>query len=258
MKKSLLIISFILLLFGCTNKNTIDDKTIVVGASPSPHKEILEQTRNYIESKGYELKIVEYDDYILPNKGVETGELDANYFQHEPYLVNYNEKNNANLISILKVHYEPLGIYSGKKSTLDDVYDIAIPNDETNRARALLLLHKNNLITLDKEDENVTSNNIIDYKGHNIIEVEAASIPAQKTDLLVCNGNYALSAKITDRLIVKEDENSLASKYKNIIAIKEENKDKEAIKILIEALKQENIKTFIETNYKNTIVYSLE
>lgn len=253
---------FTLTLASCS-KNRIDDKKIVVGASANPHAKILEQARDYIEAKGYELEIKIYDDYVVPNLALEDGELDANFFQHQPYLDNFNKQNNTHLISVLKVHYEPLGIYAGKIKSLDALKEgdkVAIPNDTTNRGRALLLLAAAGLITVDESKglepdiKDITSNPL----KLNIIAFEAASIPAQlsEVEIAVINGNYAESAHINhDQLLIQENKESVtATTYGNIVAVKEGNEEYEAIKILIEALSRDNIREYINNNYQGTVI----
>lgn len=263
--KSLLFITICivsLVLTSCA-KNKIDDKKIIVGASANPHAKILEEARSYIESKGYELEIKIYDDYVVPNIALEDGELDANFFQHKPYLDNFNKQNNTHLVSVLQVHYEPLGIYAGKASSLDNLQNgakVAIPNDTTNRARALLLLAAKGLISVNESkgleiDINDITSNPLNLE---IIPFEAASIPAQlsEVEIAVINGNYAESAKIAhDKLLAQEDKESVAATtYGNIIAVKEGNEEAEAIKVLIEALSQDSIRQYINDNYQGTVI----
>lgn len=266
MKKIYVVLFFIVLslgLSGCSAKNSIDDKTIIVGASVSPHAEILEQTREYIESKGYKLKIVEYTDYVQPNVGVNDGSLDANFFQHLPYLNQYNIDNKTSLVSAYEVHFEPLAIYQGKSKTIQvsDGASIGVPNDTTNEARALLLLDSLGLIEIDKtKGLKVTKLDIINNpKNLKIIELEAAIIPTKlpDLDLAVINGNVALTAGIIDKQIpfTQEKKDSEAAKtYANVICVKEGNEDKEAIKILIEALKSQKIIDFINENYQGLVI----
>ncbi|MGI6767884.1 MAG: MetQ/NlpA family ABC transporter substrate-binding protein [Bacilli bacterium] len=265
MKKFVCLCFCVLFLFvfsGCVSKNSIDDKNIVVAASQTPHAEILEQTRAFIESKGYTLEIRVFNDYVVPNEVTASGEVDANFFQHLPYLEDYNKNNKTNLVSVLKVHYEPLGLYQGKRTSLDDLENakIAIANDNSNGARGLLLLQEKNIIVLDQsKGTNVTVNDIIE-NPHNvkIVELEAAVIPSQLSDVdyAIINGNYALEAAIPKaKLLASEEAGSLAAQtYANIIAVKAEYKDKEAIKILIEALNQENIVKFINDTYQGVVV----
>ncbi|NLH54908.1 MAG: metal ABC transporter substrate-binding protein [Acholeplasmataceae bacterium] len=251
-----------LLLSGCAEKNSIDDKRIVVAASQTPHAEILEQARAYIESKGYEFEIRVFSDYVLPNEATMSGEIDANFFQHLPYLEDYNKNNKTNLVSVLKVHYEPLGLYQGRRKSLDDLQNakIAIANDNSNGARGLLLLQEQNIIKLDEsKGVNVSVGDVVENPYNvEIIELEAAVIPSQLADVdfAVINGNYALEAQVPQsKLLASEKSDSLAAQtYANIIAVRAENKDKEAIKVLVEALSQPNIAEFINDNYLGAVV----
>lgn len=247
---------------GCGARGT-DEKTIRIGASPSPHAEILNQVKAEVEAKGYKLEIVEYNDYVIPNTAVQSGELDANFFQHKPYLENFNKNNNTTIISVANIHFEPLGIYSSKVTKLDDIKDgakIGVPNDATNEARALLLLEAQGFITLKKgAGINATINDIeTNVKGLQIIEIEAAQLPRslQDLDAAVINGNYAISGglKVTDALAVEDSASVAAETYANIIAVKDGNQDSEKIKVLIEALKSETVRKYIEENYGGAVV----
>ncbi len=252
------------ILFGCVSKNSIDDKNIVIAASQTPHSEILEQTREYLENKGYTLEIRVFNDYVIPNEATVSGEVDANFFQHLPYLNDYNKNNHTDLVSVLRVHYEPLGLYQGRRNSLNNLENakIAIANDNSNGARGLLLLELQNIITLDSsKGANVTVNDIIANPYNiKIVELEAAVIPSQLSDVdfAVINGNYALEANIPNsKLLASEESDSLgAETYANIIAVKAENKDKEAIKVLIEALKQKNISEYILNTYNGVVIPS--
>lgn len=263
MKKVLVIVilSLTFLLTSC-ERNTIDDLILVVGASSSPHAEILEQAREYIESQGYTLKIRVFSDYAKQNPVTQSGEVDANFFQHLPYLTDFNNKNKADLVSVLKVHFEPLGLYQGKRTSLNDLENakIGIANDTSNGARGLLLLEAAGIIKLDKEKGlNVTKADIVE-NVHNvqIIELEAVVIPAQLVDLDfgVINGNYALEAKVLASSILAQEEKDSASAdlYANIIVVKKGNEEKAAIKILIEALKQPHIAKYIEETYQGVVI----
>lgn len=255
---------FTVVLNGCSKGNSIDDKVIVIAASPTPHAQILEQTRVYIESKGYKLEIKEFSDYVIPNNVTESGEVDANFFQHEPYLIDFNENNKTSLTSVFKVHFEPLGLYQGKRTSLENLENakIGIANDTSNGARGLLLLAAHDIIELDPlKGVNVTVNDIISNPYNiEIVELEAAAIPANLPDLdfAVINGNYALNSKINKtKLLASEDSSSIgAITYANIVAVKEGNENKEAIKILIEALSQKNIIEFIYKTYNGVVVPS--
>lgn len=264
MKKGLLVLVFglLVLLVGCGPKNTIEDTNIVVAASSTPHALILEQARAYIESEGYTLEIRTFNDYVIPNTITQDGEVDANFFQHLPYLLNFNDKNNTQLASVLAVHFEPLGIYAGKKSTLETLENakIGIANDASNGARGLLLLAANNIITVDStKGLNITVNDITENPYNvEIVELEAAAIPAALADLDfgIINGNYALSSNIdSTKLLASEDANSLAaSTFANIIVVKEGNEDADAIQVLIAALSQENIQTYIIETFGHLVV----
>lgn len=263
MKKIIIIILIVTtLLSGCAKKNSIEDKNIIVAASSTPHALILRQAKDYIEKKGYNLVIKPINDYVIPNTITQSGEVDANFFQHLPYLNDFNSKNNTNLVSVHKVHFEPLGIYSKNKLNFNDINNskIGIPNDTSNGARALLLLEKANLIDLNKSKGlNVTKHDIISNPYNiEILELEAAAIPVSLEDLDfgVINGNYALSSNIeTDKLLLSEDINSIAAlEYANIIAVHEENVNSEAIKILVEALKQDNIFEYIQSEFNSLVI----
>lgn len=241
-----------------------NEKVIKIAASPTPHAEILEQVKDDLKDLGYELEIVEYQDYIQPNEVVESGEFDANFFQHQPYLDDYNKENGTSLVSVAKIHFEPLGIYPGKSDSLDDIKKgttIAIPNDTTNEARALLLLEANGLIKL-KDDAGLsaTVNDILENKYEiDFEELEAAQISrvADEFDFVVLNGNYALDAgfSVANDALAKEEESSDAAlAYANIIAVKAGNEDSEKIKALISVLTSYDIKEYINSTYDGAVV----
>ncbi len=240
-----------------------DDKTIKVGATPAPHAEILEQIKDILAEQGYTLEIVEFDDYILPNTALENGELDANYFQHISYLNSFNEEYSTNLASAAAIHYEPFGIYAGKTDSLDALADgakIAVPNDTTNEARALLLLEQEGLIKL-KEGAGLTAtkDDILENpKNLDIIETKAELLTAtlQDVDVAVINGNYAIDAglKIADALAVEAADGAAADAYGNIIAVKAGNENDPKIQALVEALKSEAVKEYIEATYNGAVV----
>ena len=204
-----------------------DDKTIRVGASPSPHAEILAVAKDVLADQGYTLEIVEFNDYIIPNTSVESGELDANYFQHIPYLNSFNEENGTHLVSVLNVHYEPLGIYAGKTSSLAELQDgatIAIPNDTTNEARALLLLEANGLITL-REGAGLNATVLdIESNPHNydIQELVAEQVPLAlpDVDIAVINGNYALTNELGEALVYESADYDAAETCLNVLVVK--------------------------------------
>lgn len=253
-------------LSGCgstSSSSSSSDKTIKVGASPTPHAEILSQVKDKLAENGYTLEIVEYNDYIQPNTALSSGELDANYFQHVTYLKNYNQENGTNLVSAASIHFEPMRIYAGKTKSITDLADgatISVPNDTTNEARALLLLQQEGLIKL-KEGvgTNATKIDIAENpKNLQINEVEAAQVPrtVNDVDLVVVNCNYALSAGLdtNDSLAVESDSGEAAQSYANVIAVKEGNENSEKIKALVDALKSEDVKKYIEEHYKGAVV----
>lgn len=248
-------------LTGCGSKAT-DDKTIKVAASAVPHAELLEQAKPILAEQGYTLEIVIFDDYVQPNNVVESGEFDANYFQHIPYLESFVEKG-FHLVNAGGIHYEPFGLYPGKESDLSNIESatIAVPNDTTNEARALLLLQDNGFITL-KEGAGLTAtvNDIID-NPHNleIVELESAQIPRTLSEVSfgILNGNYAMEAGLTvseDALLYESNESEAAATYVNVIAVKEGNENSDKIKALVAALKSDTIKQYILDNYKGGVI----
>ena len=206
-----------------------EDNVITVGASPSPHAEILNAVADELKSEGYELKVVEYNDYVQPNVALDAGDLDANYFQHLPYLENYNDENGTDLVSAGAIHFEPMGLYAGKSSDINNVPDgakIAVPSDATNEARALLLLQDQGVIKLKDGVGLEATANDIEENPHNIqlVEVEAAAVPRslEDSDFAVINGNYALSAGLdTSATLASESADSEAAQtYANIVAVR--------------------------------------
>lgn len=241
-----------------------DTEVITIAASPTPHAEILQKAKELLKDKGYDLQITEFEDYVQPNEVVESGEYDANYMQHLPYLESFNEEKGTHLVSVGKIHYEPFGIYPGTKKSLDEIADgdhIAIPNDTTNEARALLLLQDNGIIKL-KEDAGLTATvNDIEENPHNIKfdELEAAQIArvVDEDAFVVLNGNYALEAGYSvarDSLAYETSDSEAAKTYVNIIAVKEGNEDNEGIKALVEVLKSDEIKDFINEKYDGAVI----
>ncbi len=238
-------------------------KKIVVGASPAPHAEILRAAKDVLAKKGYELEILEYVDYIQPNLALESEDLDANYFQHLPYLESFNEENGTKLVSAAAIHYEPFGIYAGKVSSLEELADgatVAVPNDTSNEARALLLLEAQGLIKLKEgADLTVTRNDIVENpKNLDIKEMEAAQIPrvVEDVDIAVINGNYAIDAgfKVSEALAVEDSESIAATTYGNVIAVREGHDKDENIVALVEALTSDEVKAFMETTYEGAVV----
>ena len=248
---------------GTDNKAGSSDKTIVVGAGVTPHAEILRAVEKNLKEKGYNLKVVEYNDYIIPNTALEGGELDANYFQHQPYLDDFNKEKGTHLVSAASVHFEPFGIYAGKTKALADLKEgakVAIPNDTTNEARALLLLEAQGLIKL-KDGAGITATkvDIVENKLNlQIQELEAAQVARalQDVDVACINGNYAIGAGLSvEQALAVEASDSLAAKtYANIIAVKAGNENTDKTKALVEAVTSETAKTFMKDKFKGAVV----
>lgn len=238
--------------------------TITVAASATPHAEILEQAKPLLAAKGWDLEVTVFDDYVQPNLVVENGEIDANYMQHQPYLDDFNAQNGTHLVNVGGIHYEPFGIYPGTKSSLDQLEDgdvIAVPNDTTNEARALLLLEANGVITL-KEGAGLTAT-IKDIESNNkkieIEELEAAQVSRVKDEVafVVLNGNYALQAGLSaakDAIAYEQADSEAAQTYVNIITVKEGNENNEGIKELVNVLKSDEIKDYINETYDGAVV----
>lgn len=245
------------------SSSAASDNVITVGASPSPHAEILEAIKPELEAQGYELKVVEYSDYVQPNVALSEGDLDANYFQHLPYLENYNTENGTDLASAGAIHFEPMGLYAGKSSDITNVPDgakIAVPSDATNEARALLLLQDQGVIKLtDGVGLEATANDIVE-NPHNVelVEVEAAAVPRslQDVDFGVINGNYALSAGLdTSATLASEGADSEAAQtYANIVAVRKGDENSEKTQALIKALTSDTARKFIEEQYKGSVI----
>ena len=241
-----------------------ETKKIVIGASPSPHADILKVAKKELKKEGYELEIKEYSDYVQPNTALESGDLDANYFQHKPYLDDFNKKKKTHLVSAGMIHYEPFGIFPGKTKTLKDLKKgatVAVPNDTTNEARALLLLQDQGLIKLkDGAGLTATKKDIVENKKDLAIkEIEAAQIPRslKDVDIAVVNGNYALQAglKVNKDALATEDVDSVGAKtYGNIVAVKKGNEKLAATKALIKALKSDTVKKYINDKYDGAVV----
>lgn len=268
--KSLLCVLLILCigtLTGCKKKiiPIKDDNVIVVGASSTPHAEILEFARPYLFAKGYELKIEVFSDYVIPNLSLEDGSLDANYFQHLPYLEDFNKGNDTSLVSAGAIHYEPLGLYGKDITSIgENNKTIIIPNDSSNGSRALYLLHTCGLIELSadvKITETITKYDIVNFNGYEISEVDAEIIPsllkdATKGTLAIINGNYALEADIDiNTALAKEESTGLAATtFANIIAVRETTEDHIKVKTLLEVLTSKEVKDFITTNYGGAVL----
>ena len=247
-----------------TGENTEAATKITIGASPAPHAEILAIAKQVMAEKGFELEIKEFQDYVLPNTAVDSGDIDANYFQHQPYLDSFNEENGTNVVTVAKIHYEPFGIYAGQVDSLEALTKgskIAVPNDSTNEARALLLLEQEGIIKL-KEGVGVIATpldiveNPLDVE---IVELEAAMLPRALEDVAVAviNGNYAIEAGLkvgTDALAVEADDSVAAETYANVLCVKAGNENNEAVLALVEALQSDEVKEFIEKTYEGAVV----
>ena len=234
-KLFLLIITSALALMGCNQRG---EKEILVGASSTPHAEILEVVKPLMEEKGFKLEIKVFDDYVTPNLSLNNGDIDANYFQHTPYLNDFNEKNRTELVGVCKVHFEPMGIYSVKHTELKSGLKIAIPNDTSNGERARELLKENNI-------------------NGEIVELEAQTLPAilQDVDYCCINGNYALSSNITDKCLVTEStESDIAQTNANIIAVKKGNEESPKVKALVECIQTQTVKDFIAGKYGSSVI----
>ena len=213
---------------------------------------------------GYDLQVTVFDDYVQPNEVVESGDFDANYFQHIPYLESFNEEKGTHLVNAGGIHYEPFGIYPGTKASLDELADgdsIAVPNDTTNEARALLLLQDNGIITL-KEGAGLTAtkNDIVENPYNvDIVELEAAQVPRVKDEVafMVLNGNYALEAGFSvakDAIAYEKADSEAAKTYVNVIAVKEGNENSDKIKALVEVLTSQEIKDYINNTYDGAVI----
>lgn len=238
--------------------------TITVAASPTPHAEILAEAAKLLAKEGWTLKVTEFEDYVQPNLVVDSGEIDANYFQHVPYLDNFNEEKGTQLVSVAGIHYEPFGIYPGTKSSLSDIADgdvIAVPNDTTNEARALLLLQDNGIIKLaDGAGLTATVKDIVE-NPHNvkIQELEAAQVSRVKDEVafVVLNGNYALEAGFSvahDAVAYETSASTAAKTYVNVLVVKKGNENNEGIQALVKVLKSDEIKQFITDTYDGAVV----
>lgn len=249
------------LLAGCsggTAASTTERVKIVVGASPAPHAEILELIQPTLADQGIDMEIKVFNDYIIPNTALEEGSLDANYFQHLPYLENFNAENGTHLVSAGGIHIEPLGIYPGRVASLDDLADgalIGIPNDPTNESRALNLLETLGYIKLsDDAGLEATPTDIVDNpKNIQFKELEAAQLPVTLPDLdfAVINGNYAVEAGLGDKVLATE---GAESPYVNVIAVREGDENRPEIKALIAALQSDQVRDFINEKYNGIVL----
>ena len=243
--------------------DALNGETVSCAATPAPHCEILEVCKQILADKGITLDIQEYDDYVIPNTIVEDGQCDTNYFQHQPYLDNFNEEKGTHLVNAGGIHYEPFGLYPGTETSLDNIDNatIAVPNDTTNEARALLLLQDNGYITLkDGVGLTATTKDIVE-NPHNItfVELEAAQVPRTLPEVSfgVLNGNYAMEAGLTvadDALLFESADSEAAATYVNVIAVKEGNENLPKIKALVDTLKSDEIKQYINDNYNGGVI----
>ena len=242
-------------------------ETLKVGASSTPHAEILEQVKDTLAAEGYDLQIVIYDDYVLPNQSLADGSLDANYFQHTPYLNSFNASNGTDLVSAAKIHYEPFGLYGNDVASVADIASdatILIPADDSNETRALLLLAQEGLIELPADasaEKGVTTLDIVDAKGHDVQPLQADTVPAQLANsnpgtVAVINGNYALQAGLhaADALAIEDASGDAAQTYANIIACRKGDESSAKIQALVKALQTDAVKTYIADSYNGAVV----
>ena len=269
MKKLISVILIIAVVFtfaACGGKKA-DAKVINIGATSTPHAEVLEQVKDALAKEGYTLNITVYDDYVLPNQALAEGTLDANYFQHTPYLNSYNASNGTDLVSAALIHYEPFGLYGNGVSSVADIAQgatILIPADDSNETRALLLLAQEGLIELPADasaEKGVTTLDIVDAKGFNVTAVQADTVPAQLANsdegsAAVINGNYALQAglKVADALAIEDASGDAAQTYANIIACRKGEENSEKIQALVKALLTPEVKEYIANTYNGAVV----
>ena len=272
---TLLALALVLSLAACGSSNNTGtdaqtpaaDTTITVGASSTPHAEILEQVTEALAAEGYTLKVVIYDDYVLPNQALSDGSLDANYFQHTPYLNSYNASNGTDLVSAALIHYEPFGLYGNGVAAVADIADgatILIPADDSNETRALLLLQQEGLITLPEganATDGVTTLDIVDNHGYDIQAIQADTVPVQLANstegtVAVINGNYAIQAglKVADALAVEDASGNAAQTYANIIAVRAGEENSAKTQALVKALQTDAVKQYIAESYDGAVV----
>ena len=242
-------------------EDTKELETIKVGACVTPHAEILNEVKEDLAEKGYDLEVVEYNDYVLPNTALESGELDANYFQHKPYLDDFNAENDTHIVGVANVHFEPLGIYAGKTASIEELKEgaeVAVPNDTTNEARALLLLEQEGLIKL-KENAGLQAT-VLDIEENplnlKINELEAAQVARAISDVdIACiNGNYAIEAGLDEAIALESAESEGAETYANLIAVKEGDENSAKTKALVKAVLSDKVRDYINDNYKGAVV----
>ena len=246
-----------------TDAATGELEVLKVGASITPHAEILAQVKDTLAAEGYDLQVVEYNDYVLPNTALEDDELDANFFQHQPYLDDFNAENGTHLVSVAAVHFEPFGLYAGKTDSIANLKDgaiVAVPNDTTNEARALLLLEAQGLIKL-KEGAGLTAT-VLDIEENplnlEIKEIEAAQLVRSlpDVDIAAINGNYAAEGglNVADAIAVEASDSLAADTYANVIVVKEGNENSEKTQALVGAVLSDGVKSYIEETYGNAVI----
>ena len=243
--------------------SSADNKTIKVGTAPGPHAEIMEAVADLVAAEGYTLEVVEFSDYVLPNTALDEGEIDANYFQHITYMNGFNEEHGQKMVSAAGIHYEPLGLYAGKTASIDALAEgaqIAVPNDATNEARALLLLEQEGLIKLkDGAGINATKDDIVENPLNlEIYEANAELLTSvlQDVDMAVINGNYAIDAglKIADALAAEAEDGIAAEAYVNVVTVMEGKENDAKIQVLVKALTSAEAKAFMEETYAGAVV----
>ena len=249
---------------GDANKTaeSSEDKVIKIGVSPEPHKAIVDVAVPLLEKEGYKVEVTEFNDYVQPNTALAEGSLDANYFQHLPYLNEQNQSKGLNLVSVAQIHLEPMGLYSKKIKGLEEIADgatIAVPNDPSNEARALKLLATKGLIKV-ADGELITPKDITENpKNLKFSELEAASVPRalDDVDAAVINGNYAIPAGFTpskDAIIIEDKDSEAAKPYGNIIAVRKGDEETDKTKALVKALTSPEVKKFIEEKYDGAVI----
>ena len=272
MKKKILLVvlALALVLTSCAKKESkkedgqttnTDNKKVVIGVSPAPHKEIAEKAKEILAKDGIELEIKEFDDYVTPNTSLEEKDIDLNFFQHIPYLENFNKERGTKIVSLGGVHIEPLGVYSKTYKSLDELKDgdeVIIPNDATNGARALKLLEENNVIKL-KADVGLeaTEKDIAENpKNLKFTPVEAATIPRAYEDaaIAVINSNYALEANLSPKKDAIATEKAEGNPFANVIAEREEDKDNETYKKVLQAFQSDEVRKYIEEKFDGEII----
>lgn len=260
----------VLSLAACGNKtaqapaNSVETKkqVVTVAASPVPHAELLLQVMDDMDELGYDLEIREFSDYVLPNTAVDEGDIMANFFQHTPYLDDFNAERGTHIVSVGKIHYEPFGVYAGSKKTLELAKGdkVAVPNDVTNEARSLNLLEAAGVIKL-KEGAGLTATKLDIVENPlelEIVELESAQIPRSLDSVAVAcmNGNYAMEAgfKVSDALFVEPQNSTAAQTYANILCVKEGNENEKWAKDLLNCLKSQKVKDYIEKTYNKSVI----